>query len=113
MDVAINEQCHRVRTMPLGAAYHVEQIQEVLVLTCTGLIHAKWLPKEFLSTSLPRNVDGDPDGSPDLGALHTTVHTFNISKFPCVVQQLPWPRCQPGVLGLADSGDQEKGGGQL
>ena len=40
VDVAINEQCHRVLTMPLGIAQHIEEIQELLVLTYTGLIYA-------------------------------------------------------------------------
>ena len=58
---------------------HIEEIQKLLVLTCTGLIYAKWLPKELLSTNLPGNVEGGTDGSPRMGALHTSVHTFNIS----------------------------------
>ena len=33
------------------------------------------------------------------------------STFLCAVEQLPWPLCQPSPLGLADSGDQEKGEG--
>ena len=41
MDVAINEQCHWVLTMLLGTAQHIEQIKELLVLTCTGLMYAK------------------------------------------------------------------------
>ena len=58
VDVAINEQSHRVLTMSLGTAYHLEQIQELLVLTCTGLIYAKWLPKELLCSRLPGNIEG-------------------------------------------------------
>ena len=57
-DVAINEQCHRVPTTPLGTVQHIEEMQELLLLTCTGLIYAKWLPKELLSTSLPGNMEG-------------------------------------------------------
>ena len=80
MNVAINEQCHRVLTMLLGTAKHMEQIQEVLGLTCRGLIHAKWLPKELSSTSLPGNIEGGTHGSPRNGCIaHISAHLQHFS----------------------------------
>ena len=49
--------------MSLGTAYHIEQTQEFLVLTCKGLIYAKWLAKELLSTNLQGNIERGTDAS--------------------------------------------------
>ena len=83
MDVAINEQCHRLLTMSLGIAEHTERTQELLVLTCTGLIYAKWLPTQLLSTSLKGNIEGGTDGSPRNGCIaHVSPH---VQHFPVLL----------------------------
>ena len=40
-----------------------------------GLIRAKWLPNELLSTSLTGNIEGGTDGSPRNGCFaHISAH---------------------------------------
>ena len=59
-------------TMSLGCFY---MRALALVSTCTGLIYAKWLRKELMSTNIPGNIKGGTDGSPRNGCIaHITAH---------------------------------------
>ena len=83
----------------------MEQIQELLVLKCTGLIHAKWLPKDVPSTSLPGNIQGGHRWFCEK-CVHSTYQCTPPSLL-YAVEHPPWPLCQPGPLGHADQGNQE------
>ena len=51
-------------------------------MTCLGLVYAKWLLKELLSTGIPGNIKGGTDGSAANGCIaYITAHLHHFPMF--------------------------------